>query len=63
MAPPLVAHTWKDATDGTYAAILGVIASGVAGTAMVAHPGGITDAQARQVAAYVWAVGHGTTKP
>ena len=30
--------------------------SGVSGTAMAAYPGGISDEQAQQVAAYVWAV-------
>lgn len=62
-APPLTAHQWKDAKDGSYAAILAVVNTGVSGTAMIRHPGGITDDQARQVAAYVWAVGHGDAKP
>jgi mono/diheme cytochrome c family protein len=61
-APPLTAHPWKDAKDGSYTAILAVVNTGVPGTAMVRHPGGISDDQARQVAAYVWAVGHGVTK-
>jgi mono/diheme cytochrome c family protein len=63
MAPTLLTHKWKDAKDGTYAAILNVVQNGVPGTAMVAHPGGISDAQATQVAAYIWAAGHGVTKP
>jgi len=59
----LTAHEWKDAKGGSLAAILGVITKGVGGTAMVAHPGGINDEQARQVAAYVWAVSHSKAKP
>ena len=61
--PQLTTHEWKDAKGGSYSAILGVISKGVEGTAMVSHPGGITDEQAHQVAAYVWAVSHGKTKP
>ncbi len=63
VGPPLTAHDWKDAKGGSYAAILGVVSKGVDGTAMVAHPGGINDEQAKQVAAYVWAVSHGKAKP
>ncbi len=63
VGPALTAHEWKDAKGGSYAAILGVVMKGVDGTAMVAHPGGITDDQARQAAAYVWAVSHGKAKP
>lgn len=59
----LTAHEWKDAKGGSLTAILGVITKGVAGTAMVAHPGGINDLQAQQVAAYVWAVSHNKAKP
>jgi mono/diheme cytochrome c family protein len=62
VGPQLTAHEWKDAKGGSYAAILGVITKGVDGTAMVAHPGGISDDQARQAAAYVWAVSHGKAK-
>ncbi len=56
-------HEWKDAKAGTIAAIVGVISNGVEGTAMASHPGGISDEQVRQVAAYVWAVSHGQAKP
>lgn len=62
-APTLLAHKWKDAKDGAYGAIVGVVMNGVPGTAMVSHPGGISDADVRKVAAYVWAVGHGKAKP
>lgn len=63
IAPTLLAHTWKDAKDGGYDAIVGVVTNGVTGTAMVGHPGGISDADVRKVAAYIWAVGHGKAKP
>jgi len=59
----LTAHEWKDAKGGSLAAIAGVITKGVDGTAMVAHPGGINDGQARQVASYIWAVSHNKSKP
>ena len=63
VGPTLRAHAWKDAKDGSLAAIFGVITHGVPNTAMVAHPGGITDAQATQVATYIWAVSHDKAKP
>ncbi|HET7025083.1 MAG TPA: c-type cytochrome [Gemmatimonadales bacterium] len=62
IAPTLRAHRWRNG-DGSYAMILHVIVEGVPSTVMVAHPGGISDEQARQVAAYVWAVSHGKVKP
>ena len=63
VGPTLRAHVWKDAKAGDYAAIYGVVSHGVANTAMVAHPGGINDAQTVQVASYVWAVSHDKAKP
>lgn len=63
VGPTLRAHAWKDAKGGELAAIFGVVEHGVPNTAMVAHPGGISDAQATQVASYVWAVSHERTKP
>ena len=63
MAPTLKAHEWKDAKGGGYDAILNVVMKGVPGTAMVSHPGGISDADAKKIAAYVWAVGHAKTAP
>jgi cytochrome c oxidase cbb3-type subunit 3 len=63
IGPQLTAHEWKDAKSGTFEAIVGVITKGVDGTAMVSHPGGVSDAQVQQVAAYVWAVSHGKAKP
>jgi mono/diheme cytochrome c family protein len=63
IAPTLMAHDWKDAKGGTYEAIVGVVTNGVSGTAMVSHPGGISDDDVKKVAAYVWAVSHGKAKP
>ena len=63
VGPTLRAHAWKDAKGGEFAAIHGVISHGVPNTAMVAHPGGISDAQVTQVASYVWAVSHDKEKP
>ena len=63
MAPTLKTHPWKDAKGGGYNAILSVVMTGVPGTAMVSHAGGISDEDARRVAAYVWAVSHGKTSP
>lgn len=62
IAPNLADGTWKNG-NGSLAAILRIIRNGVQGTAMVAYPGGITDEEAVQVAAYVWAVAHGRAKP
>ncbi len=58
MAPTLKAHEWRDAKGGGYAALVGVILNGASSTAMVSHPGGISSAQAKKVAAYIWAVNH-----
>ena len=58
IAPSLSDDQWKNGS-GDYASILETIRNGVPGTAMAAYPGGITDEQAQQVAAYVWAVSHG----
>lgn len=63
VAPTLKQHTWKDAKGGDLGAIFYIDTHGVAGTVMVAHPGGITDAEATVVAAYIWSVGHRGTKP
>jgi mono/diheme cytochrome c family protein len=49
--------------DGSYAAMLDRIRKGKDGTLMVSYPGGISDAEAVQVATYVWAVSQGKAKP
>jgi len=63
IAPTLQKHAWKDAKDGTLPEIYRVVTHGVDGTAMVSHPGGITDAQAVYAAVYVYSVSHGTAQP
>ena len=63
VGPTLKGHAWKDAKAGDEAAIYAVVTHGVPKTAMVAHPGGINDSQARQVATYVWAVSHDKATP
>jgi len=63
IAPTLKAHAWRDAKNGEFANIYYVATHGVAGTLMVSHPGGISDAEALAVASYVWSVGQGKAKP
>lgn len=63
IAPTLRAHKWKDAVDGTLPEIYRVITHGVEGTAMVSHPGGMSDAQAIEIASYIWAVNNRGAKP
>ena len=63
IAPTLKEHSWKDAKNGDLGAIYYVVTHGVKGSAMVSHPGGISDADAVNVASYVWSVGHRGTTP
>jgi mono/diheme cytochrome c family protein len=63
MAPTPLGPPWKDAKGGGYSAILGVVMNGVSGTNMAGHPGGISDTDAKNVAAYVWSVSQGKAKP
>jgi mono/diheme cytochrome c family protein len=63
IGPTLKAHAWKHAKNGEFGEIQRVVYSGAPGTAMVALPGGISPAEARAVALYVWAVGHDKVKP
>jgi mono/diheme cytochrome c family protein len=63
IAPTLKAHAWRDAKNGEFAAIYYVATHGVPSTLMVAHPGGISNAEALAVASYVWSVGQGKAKP
>lgn len=62
IAPTLRAHKWRSG-DGTLSAIILIISHGVPKTLMVSHPGGISDAQVKQVATYVWAVSQGKAQP
>jgi mono/diheme cytochrome c family protein len=61
-SPELGDDDWRIG-DGSYEDILEIVQEGVPGTSMQPHEGGIGDAQARSVAAYVWAVSHGRTAP
>lgn len=62
IAPTLRDHKWRTG-DGTLSAIIQIISHGVPKTVMVSHPGGISDAQLKQVASYVWAVSRGKSPP
>ena len=62
IAPSLRGPKWRH-IDGTFEGILQRVRGGYPGSVMVAHPGGIDDAQTIQVATYVWAVSHGKAKP
>ena len=63
LAPTLKPHAWRDAKNGRLDEIFRVATHGVSGTVMVAFPGGISRAEALNVAAYVWSVGNGKAKP
>lgn len=62
IAPTLRAHKWRNG-DGSLEMILRVVDNGVPGTAMISHPGGISEAEVHLVAAYVFAVSHGAASP
>ncbi len=62
IAPNLDDTVWKNG-DGDFESILNIVRNGVEGTAMAAYPGGISDEQAQQVAAYVWAVSQRQEQP
>ncbi|HET7041967.1 MAG TPA: c-type cytochrome [Gemmatimonadales bacterium] len=62
IAPPLTGASWRHIT-GTYDAIINRIDNGLPGTAMVAHPGGISEAQVVLVGTYVYAVSHHLAPP
>jgi mono/diheme cytochrome c family protein len=62
IAPSLQGKSWRH-IDGSHSAIVHRVDEGLPGTAMVAHPGGISEAQVLMVATYVYAVSHGIAKP
>ncbi len=62
IAPNLKDSQWKRG-NGDFTTILEIVRNGVSGTAMAAYPGGISEEQAQQVAAFVWAVSQGQTTP
>jgi mono/diheme cytochrome c family protein len=62
IAPAILGPGWRH-IDGTFAAIVTRIDQGLAGTLMVARPGGINHDDVLMVAAYVWAVSQGKAPP
>ncbi len=63
IAPTLKPHAWRDAKNGDFNQIYYVVSHGVAGTAMVAFPGGISRSELQYVVSYVWSVTRGKAKP
>ena len=63
IAPTLMPHAWRDAKNGDLTEIYHIATHGVPSTLMVPYPGGITPAQAKAVASYVWSVSRGKVKP
>ena len=62
IAPSLKGPAWKH-IDGSYDAVVHRVDEGMPGTAMVSHPGGISESQVLIVATYIYAVSHGLAKP
>jgi len=62
IAPSLRGPKWRH-IDGSYEAIIHRVDEGYPGTAMVGHPGNITEAQVLMAATYIYAVSHGLAKP
>lgn len=62
IAPALTGPKWLH-VDGSLNEILNRIRSGMAGTVMIANPGGIGDDESFYVANYIWAVSQGKAKP
>jgi mono/diheme cytochrome c family protein len=62
VAPSLKGGTWRH-IEGTFESILTRVRTGYTGTAMVPYPGGINDAEAVEVATYIYAVSQGKAKP
>lgn len=62
IAPNLNDDQWKSGS-GDFVSLLGTVRNGVSGSAMAAYPGGISDEEAQQVAAYIWAIVNDRTQP
>ena len=62
IAPSLRGPKWRH-IDGSYEAIIHRIDEGYPGTAMVGHPGNISEAQVLMAASYIYSVSHGLAKP
>ena len=63
LAPTLKSHAWRDAKNGQLDEIVRVVTHGVPSTVMVALPGGISRADALNVASYIWSVNNRSAKP
>lgn len=63
LAPTLKSHAWRDAKNGQLDEIFRVVTHGVPSTVMVALPGGISRADALNVASYIWSVNYRSAKP
>ena len=63
LAPTLKSHPWRDAKNGQFDEIFRVVTHGVPSTVMVAFPGGISRADALNVASYIWSVNNRNAKP
>lgn len=63
LAPTLKPHAWRDAKNGQLDEIFRVVTHGVPSTVMVAFPGGISRADALNVASYIWSVNNRNAKP
>jgi mono/diheme cytochrome c family protein len=63
LAPTLKSHAWRDAKNGQLDEIFRVVTHGVSSTVMVALPGGISRADAVNVASYIWSVNNRNAKP
>ena len=63
LAPTLKSHAWRDAKNGQLDEIFRVVTHGVPSTVMVAFPGGISRADASNVASYIWSVNNRNAKP
>ena len=63
LAPTLKSHAWRDAKNGQLDEIFRVVTHGVPSTVMVALPGGISRADALNVASYIWSINNRDAKP
>lgn len=63
IAPTLKPHAWRDAKNGQLDEIVRVVTHGVPSTVMVAYPGGLSRAEALNVASYIWSVNNRNAKP
>lgn len=63
LAPTLKSHAWRDAKNGQFDEIFRIVTHGVPSTVMVALPGGISRADALNVASYIWSVNNRNAKP